>query len=232
MGTTVSIIVPAWNEERRIGATLEALHRIRGDAAAPLWTELIVVDDGSTDKTADEASRWATVVIEHTRRLGKGAALRSGLTRASGDVVLFADADLEHSAVHLAGLLQPVLNGEADMAIARFSAPAARGGFGIVKRLAGGGIFKLTGLRFEAPLSGQRAVRSQLLRHVGQLPEGFGIEVGLTIDAARLGYRICEVPLPLRHRETGKSLSGFWHRGSQLLAVGKTMLYRWMRPVP
>ncbi|MDF2714179.1 MAG: hypothetical protein K0R28_1104 [Paenibacillus sp.] len=232
MSATVSIVVPAWNEERSIGATLEALHQLRGESGKPLWTELIVVDDGSSDRTADEAARWATVVIEHSRRLGKGAALRSGWTRASGDIVMFVDADLECSAVHLAGLLEPVQNGEADMAIARFSAAAVNGGFGIVRRFAGRGIYKLTGLRFEAPLSGQRAVRSQLLRQLGRLPEGFGVEVGLTIDAARLGYRICEVPLPLSHRETGKTLLGFVHRGNQLIAVGKTMLNRWMRPAP
>lgn len=231
MGATVSIVVPAWNEERRIGATLEALHRLRGDSAEPLWQELIVVDDGSTDKTADEAARWATVVIEHDRRLGKGAAMRSGWMKANGDIVLFADADLEQSAVHLAALLEPVMSGAADMAIARFAAPPANGGFGIVRRFAGSGIYKLTGLRFEAPLSGQRAVRRELLRQAGRLPEGFGIEVGLTIDAARLGYRICEVGLPLVHRETGKTWSGFWHRGRQFVAVGRAMLSRWMRPV-
>ncbi|RKN84679.1 glycosyltransferase family 2 protein [Paenibacillus ginsengarvi] len=229
---SVSIVVPAWNEENTIGATLEALHRIRGKTSHPLWSELIVVDDGSTDLTAERASRWATVVIEHERRLGKGAAMRSGWMRAKGDIVLFADADLEHSAEHLAGLLEPVRRGEADMAVARFEQPSARGGFGLAKRFAGNGIYRMTGLRFEAPLSGQRAVRSELLRKMRHVPVGFGIEVGLTIDAARLGYRICEVPLPLCHREMGKSLSGFWHRGGQMVAIAQTMLRRWSRSAP
>lgn len=232
MDVSVSIIVPAWNEERTIGATLEALHRIRGRAGERLWQELIVVNDGSSDRTAEVAADWATVVIEHDRRLGKGAALRSGWTRARGDIVLFADADLGPSAVHLAGLLAPVQSGEADMSIARFVAPAASGGFGLVRRFAGKGIYRLTGLKVEAPLSGQRAVRRQLLERIERLPAGFGIEVGLTIDAVRLGYRLCEVPLPLRHRETGKTLAGFWHRGSQLLDIGKTMLVRWRRTAP
>lgn len=232
MNVPVSIVVPAWNEERTIAATLEALHRIRGDSAgSALWTELIVVDDGSTDRTAEIAARLATVVIVHERRLGKGAAMRSGWTRARGEIVLFADADLGNSAVHLAELLKPVLNEDADMAIAQFAVPAVNGGFGIVRRFAGNGIYKLTGLRLEAPLSGQRAVTSRLLRQIGRTPEGFGIEVGLTIDAVRMGFRICEVPLPLHHREMGKSLAGFWHRGHQLIDIGKTMLSRWLKPV-
>ncbi|GAA3405420.1 glycosyltransferase family 2 protein [Paenibacillus hodogayensis] len=231
MDASVSVVVPAWNEERTIAATLTALHRIRGAAGKPLWSELIVVDDGSTDRTADEAAGLATVVIEHANRLGKGAAMRTGWMRAQGEIVLFADADLGASAVHLAELLAPLRSGEADMAIARFAAPAVNGGFGFVKRFAGNGIFRLTGLKVEAPLSGQRAVRSQLLRQFDRLPEGFGIEVGMTIDAARLGCRICEIPLPLQHRETGKSLSGFWHRGSQMIDISRTMLARWRKPV-
>lgn len=232
-GLSVSIVVPAWNEERSIGATLEALHRIRADAGgAPLWSELIVVDDGSDDRTAEEAAPWATVVVEHDRRMGKGAAMRTGWSRAKGDVVLFADADLEHSAVYLAGLLDPIRSGEADMTIARFSAPAANGGFGLVKTFARGGIYRLTGLRLEAPLSGQRAVRSELLGRMNRLPEGFGIEVGMTIDAARMGFRIAEVPLPLSHRETGRTVRGFVHRGGQLLAIGRTMLSRLRRTAP
>jgi glycosyltransferase involved in cell wall biosynthesis len=229
---TVSIVVPAWNEERMLAATLAALHQMKNEQGDALWTELIVVDDGSSDKTAEEADRWATSVIVHGSRLGKGAAMRTGWTQAKGDIVLFADADLGHSAVHLAGLLQPVISGEADMAIARFAVPAAKGGFGLVKMFAARGIYMLTGLKLEAPLSGQRAVSSRLLRQIGRPPAGFGIEVGLTIDAARLGCRICEVPLPLVHRETGRTLAGFWHRGLQLLDIGITMLTRWMRLAP
>jgi hypothetical protein len=132
----------------------------------------------------------------------------------------------------LSGLVDTVRSGEADMAVARFELPAARGGFGLAKKVAVSGIFRLTGMRLEAPLSGQRAVRSELLRSIGDVPSGFGIEVGLTIDAARLGYRICEVPLPLRHRETGKTVAGFWHRGTQMAAIARTILTRWVRPAP
>ncbi|MEF3308368.1 glycosyltransferase family 2 protein [Paenibacillus sp. GYB004] len=229
---SVSIVVPAWNEERSVGQTLQALHRMTRHDGSRLWDELIVVDDGSSDRTAEEAAPWATTVIEHAVRLGKGAAMRTGWSNAAGDIILFADADLESSAEHLAGLLSPILNDEADMSIAAFSGTPRGGGFGIVRRIAGRGIFKLTGQQFAAPLSGQRAVRSEVLKRLERSPQGFGIEVGLTIDAARLGYRICEVPLPLSHRETGRTIRGFWHRGGQLAAIAKTMWLRRGRFVP
>src|SRR5690606_2730003 len=116
---------------------------------------------------------------------------------------------LEQSAVHLAALIEPVAAGRTDMAIAVFAAPSQNGGFGIAKRVAQAGIYRLTGRRLAAPLSGQRAIRRELLQSIGRLPQGFGIEVGLTIDAARMGWCIAEVPLPLKHRELGKTMRGF-----------------------
>lgn len=232
MGPSVSIVVPAYNEESRIGATMQALHRMRGQSDEARWSELIVVNDGSTDRTAEIAADWATVIVEHDRRLGKGAAMKTGCSRAAGEIILFADADLEWTAVHLAELIKAVRSGEADMAIARFMAASVNGGFGLVKRLARKGIHHLTGMELEAPLSGQRAVRSSVLTQLGRWPSGFGVEVALTIDAVRHGFTICEVSLPLAHRETGKSVSGFLHRGRQMAAVGSTLLTRWGKTHP
>jgi glycosyltransferase involved in cell wall biosynthesis len=232
MKPLISVIIPAWNEEKRIASTLEAIHRMRGRNGRTVWDELIVVDDGSTDRTAEAASRFVTALVRHEKRLGKGEALQTGVKNSRGGILLFADADLGDSAVHLSKLIEPVLAGETDMSIARFEPSQAGGGFGLVKRIARAGIYRLTGLRCEAPLSGQRAVRREVLREVNSLASGFGIEVGLTIDAARLGFRISEIALPLTHRQTGKTLQGFAHRGGQLAAVGMAMLMRWRRFAP
>ncbi len=226
----VSVIIPAWNEEARLGATLDALRQMAeggGPQAPRRRVQLIVVDDGSTDRTFALAQQAADLALRHNRRSGKGAALRTGWQAASGGLLLFADADLGESAVHLERLLEPLAAGRADMAIARFPKPDQPAGFGLVKGLAATGIYRLCGYAASAPLSGQRAVRRELLEQIGPLASGFGIEVGLTIDAARRGYRIEEVELPLRHRATGRDWRGFVHRGRQFVAVLRTLVHKW-----
>ncbi|MFK7697161.1 glycosyltransferase family 2 protein [Paenibacillus sp. HJGM_3] len=226
----LSIVVPAWNEAERLGATLQALRCMADACSEALFAgraELVVVDDGSEDGTLAVARPLADAALRHSRRRGKGAALRTSVQASRGAVLLFADADLGESAAHLARLLEPLAAGQADMVVARFPAAGRRGGFGLVKRLAAGGIRRLSGYEAAAPLSGQRAVRRELLERIGPLAAGFGIEVGLTIDAVRLGYRVQEIELPLRHRETGRDWRGFLHRGRQFWAVLRTLALRW-----
>ncbi len=231
MKHSVSIVIPASNEAETIPVTLGVLDEVRERLSESWWSELIVVDDGSTDHTYDKALPWADHIIRHSKKRGKGEALDSGWKTAKGDIVLFLDADLGGSVRHAADLLAPIVEGEADMTIAVLPAPARKGGFGIVKGLARQGIYRLSGFEAAAPLSGQRAVRKEVLEKIGGLTKGFGIEVGLTIDAARAGCRIREVPVPFRHRETGRDWSGFCHRGKQFLSVSKTLLRKWRHPV-
>lgn len=140
--------------------------------------------------------------------------------------MLLLDADLEDSAVLAEALLAPVLSDEADMAIARFGG-SGPGGFGLARRLARWGIRVLAGLSVESPLSGQRAVHSYVLDRV-RLADGWGIEVALTIDAVRLGFRVLEVPVPMSHRETGRTWKGFLHRSKQFVAVARALLNRFL----
>ncbi|GIQ69423.1 glycosyltransferase family 2 protein [Xylanibacillus composti] len=221
----VSVIIPAWNEGARISVTLEALHQ--ANRFRKWYHELLVVDDGSTDETPRAAGKWADTVIRHTTNRGKGAALESGWRHSAGHIVVFLDADLGESAAFAHLLLEPIRQEQADMCIAKLPAAGRKGGFGLVKGLATTGITRLGGFRPEAPLSGQRAVRREVLESVGSLARGFGIEVGLTIDALRKGYRVCEAKVPFRHRETGRDWSGFVHRGKQFYAVGVTLMQKW-----
>jgi glycosyltransferase involved in cell wall biosynthesis len=206
--TTIAI-VPAFDEKDRIGATVLALLSVPGIDA------VIVVDAGSTDRTASAAAAAGAHVLVAPRRLGKGGALEAGLDRAGqADVLVLADADLGASAGRIGPLLEAVTSGRTDMAIAVLPAPPT-GGFGLMKRLAGTMIRLIAGMAPEEPLSGQRAVTGRCLRACRPLASGFGVEVGLTVDAARLGFRIREIPLPLEHRYTRKDLGGFLHRGRQ-----------------
>jgi glycosyltransferase involved in cell wall biosynthesis len=216
---TVSIILPAYNEEQTLGATLAAVRSIPG------VTEIVVVDDGSLDRTAEIASAAGAAVLKNERNLGKGGSMERGLRHSSGDIVVFLDADLGASAAEAGKLIQAVREGACDMAIAQFYGGKQRkGGFGIVLGTARAGLKWKTGQEFRSPISGQRAFRRQAALDLCPIPGGFGAEVGLTIRAHRHGYRIHEVPTDMRNKATGRTLKGFIHRGKQFVHILKTFL--------
>ncbi|MBO8163115.1 MAG: glycosyltransferase family 2 protein [Brevibacillus sp.] len=221
----VSIVIPAYNEAAYITDTLHAIRR-----SVPC-DELIVVDDGSCDGTAELAAKRADRVLVHETNQGKGAALMTGWRDCCGDIVVFLDADLRESAAEANRLIQPVLGGTCDMAIAQLPAPSRRIGLGLAKGLARRGIYWLTGFWALAPLSGQRAVRRKVLEAAGKLDSGFGIEVGLTVDALRAGFVVKEIPVPFSHRYTGNDWSGFLHRGREFVAISRALGQKWKEGV-
>lgn len=216
----VTVIIPAYNEETRIGNTIESLRKMTTRVA------IVVVDDGSTDRTVQVAQQYADQVLQMPKNGGKGKALNFAWKQVDSDVFLFVDADLESTANLTEALLPPVLNHEAHMTIAAFPPAQRKGGFGFVKRLATNGILSMTGQYFQSPISGQRAIRKELLEKIGGLSEGWGIEVALTIDALRNGFKVKEVIIPLRHRETGRDLQGFIHRGKQFVQIWTTLSHK------
>jgi hypothetical protein len=90
------------------------------------------------------------------------------------------------------------------------------GGFGLALGYARRKIEELSGFEAEAPISGQRAMRASTLRDLLPFADGFGMELGMTVDAVRAGHRVKEIELPLQHRATGRTIGGFLHRASQL----------------
>ncbi|MEW6457555.1 MAG: glycosyltransferase family 2 protein [Bacillota bacterium] len=218
--TRVSVVIPAFNEGRAIARTVAAVRNLPG------VSEVIVVDDCSTDDTAARARDSGARVVSLPVNRGKGAALNAGIAAAGGEVIVLLDADLGDSAAEAHKLILPILEGRADLTIARFPAARRRGGFGLVKGLARRGIRHFTGLEMESPISGQRAVRRELLSQLLPLAGGYGVEVGMTIDAAVRGYRLLEVPVQMRHRETGRDWRGFVHRGRQFRDIMLTLIRR------
>ncbi|ACA60114.1 glycosyltransferase family 2 protein [Candidatus Desulforudis audaxviator] len=218
--TGVSVVIPAFNEGRAIARTVAAVRNLPG------VSEVIVVDDCSTDDTAARARDSGARVVSLPVNRGKGAALNAGIAAAGGEVIVLLDADLGDSAAEAHKLILPILEGRADLTIARFPAARRRGGFGLVKGLARRGIRHFTGLEMESPISGQRAVRRELLSQLLPLAGGYGVEVGMTIDAAVRGYRLLEVPVQMRHRETGRNWRGFVHRGRQFRDIMLTLIRR------
>ena len=223
MANEVAVLIPAYNEADRIAATVTAAKSLPG------VTQVIVIDDGSTDNTADTArDAGASHISRLSTNSGKGKALLEGVKLAQTDLLLLLDADLASSASAAHALLGPVLEDRADMTIAVLPSVKKSGGFGFAVNLARWGIKKFTGQTMQAPLSGQRAMKKEIIERMGSFDPGFGVETGLTIDALRMGYRVEEVPVEIYHRATGKTLSGFMHRGKQFKDIARALISRWL----
>ena len=212
---TLAVVVAARNEADRVGETVRALRA--SFPAAAIW----VADDASTDGTAEVAMTAGAQVVSRGRPHGKGAnvtaAAEAALSAAPAPrLVLLCDGDLGASAARLAPLVAAVEAGECDLAVAAF-ARRVGGGFGLALGFAHWTIRRLCGADARAPISGQRALRVEALRACLPFAAGFGMEIGMTVDAVRAGYRLGEYELDLEHRATGRTLSGFRHRAVQLL---------------
>lgn len=221
---SLAIVVAARNEAERIGATVRAL-RGRFPRAA-VW----VADDASGDGTAELAMAAGAQVVSRGRPHGKGANVTAAVEAALSApgvpaVVLLCDGDLGDSAARLAPLVEAVEGGECDLAVAAFSRRVG-GGFGLALGFARWAIRRLCGYEAGAPISGQRALRVEALRACLPLAAGFGMEIGMTVDAVRGGYRVGEYELDLEHRATGRSAAGFAHRAVQLRDFARVFLAR------
>ena len=213
----VEAVIPAHNEAATVAATVRAL------AACPHLGRIWVVDDGSTDGTAAAARAAGAEVVRLPRRGGKARALLAGATHTTAPWLLFADADLGGSAGQLARLVDLALAGRGDMLIAAPPRRPGRRGFGAAVGLARWGVERLAGRRLEAPLSGQRVLRRDVLACLDPVPPGWGIEVALTVAALRAGLEVVEVPLAIEHRVTGWHLADLAHRGRQLGHIAWTL---------
>ena len=216
MDADTIVIVTAHDEADRLGETLSALR----DAFPSAY--VIVADDGSTDGTAEVAERGGAQVVRSERSIGKGGAAtlaaRRVLSRAlepDPPVFVLVDGDLADSARQLTALADAVRAGRCDLAVAVFASRVG-GGFGLAIGFAHRAIRKLTGLDLQAPISGQRALSGPAFATVVPFAPRFGMEIGMTVDAARAGFRVEEIALDLAHRATGRTLRGFLHRGRQL----------------
>jgi len=213
MPPEIGIVVTARNEADRLPDTLAALR-----SAFP-GSRIVVADDGSSDGTSDAATRGGAEVVSSGRRLGKGGAATRAAERLAresvGRAIVLCDGDLGSSAAALADLVEVVDRDNADLVVAAFSRRVG-GGFGVALGFARWAITRLTGLELSAPISGQRAMRPDVLPAVLPFAPGFGMEIGMTVDAHRAGFRIAEAEIDLEHRATGRSARGFAHRARQL----------------
>jgi hypothetical protein len=220
----VVAVVAARNEAGWVGTTVLAIQRIEA------VHEVVVVDGASTDGTAGEARAAGARVLMGPRRGGKGGSLEGALSRIEpADVYLFLDADLGTTAVEGRVVLDEVVSGRADLAIGVLPRQSGHGGFRMVKGAARGLIRALSGFRAQEPLSGQRALTAAALTAVRPLAPGFGVEAAMTVDAARAGLRVAEVPVAMTHAITGRDPAGFVHRARQGRDLIRAVLPRAVR---
>ena len=224
-GASLAVVVAARNEADRVGETVAALRGAFPEAA--IW----VADDASTDGTAEAAMAAGAQVVSRRRPHGKGAnvtaAVEAALSVSSPPaLVLLCDGDLGASR----GPARSAGRGGARRASATSRSPSSRsargGGFGVALGFARWAVRRLCGAEAAAPISGQRALRVDALRATLPFARGYGMEVGMTVDAVRAGYRLREYELDLAHRATGRSLAGFAHRARQLADFARVYLQR------
>ncbi|WP_315165587.1 glycosyltransferase family 2 protein [Metaclostridioides mangenotii] len=220
MNPYISIIIPVYNEEKFIKDTLDGIKDIDD------VSEIIVVDDGSSDNTAKIVSEYSLDKVKFhklERNRGKGYALNYGLEIAlqNADIIGFLDGDLGTCSSEVDKLILPVKNNEVDVTIARFPSAKKKGGFGLVKGLARNSVLEITGEDLTSTISGQRVFKREVLEKFEEMPYGYGVEVGMTIDILKHGFKIKEILVNMTHNETGRSLKGFIHRGKQYYHIKK-----------
>lgn len=215
----VVAVIPAYNEEENIVNTIENIKKI------DLIDEIVVVDDGSSDKTSRVVESLENIkLITLEKNSGKGFAITKAIEVIDYDYMVLLDGDLGASSYEVNKLIKPVTQDECDVSIARFGRAKKKGGFGLVKNLAKYGVYFYTGEKIDTTLSGQRVYKKEVVEKISYIPNRFGVEVAMTVGTFRNNFKIKEIDVTMSHSETGRDFSGFVHRGRQFLDILTTLI--------
>jgi len=227
----LSVIIPVYNEADTVAAVVARVRRV------PLGLEVIAVNDASSDRSGtilDELRAAGAVdrVVHHPRNRGKGAAIRSGIAHATGDVVVIQDADLEYDPAELPGLLGPIADGRADAVYgSRFQGGPHRVlyfwhsvGNHLLTLLSN----MLTNLNLTDMETCYKLVRRELMQRIPLTSERFGFEVEVTARLAQAGARIWELPISYAGRTYAEGKKITWRDG--VAAIGHILRYNLLPP--
>ena len=212
----LTLVVPVYNEERTILGVVDRL------AELPFTKQIVIVDDGSSDGTAERLrgldGNGEIVVRRHERNRGKGAALRTGFALAEGQIVAVQDADLEYDPRDLPGLMEPILSGVADVVYgSRLSGGRPQRVFMFWHLVGNRFLSLLTNVLFNTTLSdmetGYKVMRREVIEGMRLRSDDFTIEPELTAKILKGGWRVYEMPIAYygRSYEEGKKIT--WRHG-------------------
>lgn len=229
----VSLVIPAFNEEKTLSYVIKQAQLVKE------IEEIIVVDDGSKDKTGEISRNLGVEVVSHHENLGKGEALKTGIAHASGEIILFLDADLKNiTDKKIRALILPILKNKADFTKASFTRSRGR-----VTEFAVKPMMKVLypDQKFKQPISGQFAGRKSFLKDITIEPK-WGIDIAIFLDAIEQGQRVVEINIgELVHKkspdeeiakmsgevmETMLRKSGLFYNKHKLIIFSEGILFR------
>ncbi len=227
MPTKLTVVIPVYNEAKTIS---EVIGRVAAAEIGAVEREIIVVDDGSWDATPEILRRTAGVTsLFHARNLGKGAALNTGIRAATGDIVIFQDADLEYDPTDFKALIGPILAGETEFVMGsrfllerpRFFGPDKSPLFShyVGNKLVTWLTNALYGNRASDYEGCYKAVTRRLLLSLSIEAAGFEFDNELICKALRRNYRIVEVPIRYAPRSYSEGKKVTWRHGVTMLAT-------------
>ena len=213
----VSFLVPAHNEEATIGAVLDAIERLELDR------QVIVVDDGSTDRTAAIAEAKGAVVIRQAHR-GKGAAIRTAIARIEGDIAVIQDADMEYDPSEVPALVEPIERGLADVVFgSRLSGGKPQRAYLFWHLVGNRFLSLLTNVLYNTTLSdmetGYKAFRADVLRSLDLREDDFAIEPEITGKVCKRKLRVYELPISYYGRTYAEGKKITWRDGFKAIWV-------------
>lgn len=205
--STISIVIPAYNEEKNIDDILFRTNATLETIGVPY--EIIVIDDGSTDKTKLMATRHKATVLSNGTNRGKGYALKKGIQNANGNIMITMDADGSHQPEDIPKLLVPLLHGADIVLGSRFI--GKREQYSTKKlHIFGNKIFNLliallTGRRITDSQTGFRAYKKKIIEEIEITSKGYEVETELTVKTLKNGYTVHEEPITPERRKDGSS---------------------------
>jgi len=230
-GPTVSVIIPAFNEEKNVANVISGTITVMDQLNLPY--EIIFVDDGSTDKTGLIAALFKVKVLVNKKNRGKGYSLKKALQHASGDVIVTIDSDGEHKPKEIAPLLGAVLNGIDVAAGSRFlnSQTAVTTKLNqIGNHLFNLTIMSLTGKRVTDSQTGFRAIKREVLEKLNLQADGYEIETEITVKSLKNGFTFRELPITVERRKFGASKLKIIEDGKRILETILTTSFASQKP--